>query len=517
MPKIPLYEQRVAPTTQIGGAEARGADLPYKALAGVGDTIAHTGMAFAEKLNKEESEAQVAGFYADRKRREKAMKQTLSTMQDPDEIESTYSRWVENEKATFNDSKLTSDARRAIGNNNKNFYADTDISTREYANKARINNIDKTYLDVMSMAALGETDETVVDENGNVLQPQQLYNYAIDKRVEIGTLSYEQGSKEKLRFTSASNNSYLNSKAAEIQLAKESGILAGNDYIEAQKALIKEAEELDMTTTARGQITTPATYKIANEMGNISREAKQFENDFRKTIIDGKLDPGWVEKAKLIYGDDIAVNMKTILENSLNRVAASNDEVKELMLMVDDLSKTPMTYGEIVKKASEKGGEYSEEIRELAAIIAGEFVDSNASLSYYKSVAKQVGGPFVIATTEEMVAPYNGWVADLHKEIIDTVNALPSETSSEGKAFRNSYREKVRSLIEFYNRGVTPTDEEIKDWGQKNLRKDLDYITSNLMLPQTKNKSGGFEVGKVYTDAGGNRARWNGESWEGVE
>ena len=48
MPKIPLYEQRVAPTTQIGGAEARGADLPYKALAGVGDTIAQIGFKGAE-------------------------------------------------------------------------------------------------------------------------------------------------------------------------------------------------------------------------------------------------------------------------------------------------------------------------------------------------------------------------------------------------------------------------------------------------------------------------------------
>ena len=48
MPKIPLYEERVAPTTQIGGAEARGADLPYKALAGVGDTIAQIGFKGAE-------------------------------------------------------------------------------------------------------------------------------------------------------------------------------------------------------------------------------------------------------------------------------------------------------------------------------------------------------------------------------------------------------------------------------------------------------------------------------------
>jgi hypothetical protein len=153
----------------------------------VGDIAFH----FAEKMGAERTEAQTAQYKADRLLRANAMEEQLSIMKEPDDIASAYDMWKKEEENIFNDTEMTSDARKAIGNNYKDFYARSDIGVSSYHRKADINKFDRTYVDAQNIALNGGTDEDYVGENGETLSSEGLYAYAAMKRVGLGTVEYE--------------------------------------------------------------------------------------------------------------------------------------------------------------------------------------------------------------------------------------------------------------------------------------------------------------------------------------
>ena len=121
--QIPLYQQNIAPTTQSPAAMAdpKAAAAPYKALGQLGGAVSDIGFQFAQKLQKEETEAQTAQYMANRKLRANAMESTIASMTDPDEIAESYGKWREEENNILTETKLNGNSRRAIENNNENF------------------------------------------------------------------------------------------------------------------------------------------------------------------------------------------------------------------------------------------------------------------------------------------------------------------------------------------------------------------------------------------------------------
>jgi hypothetical protein len=175
MAVIPMYQKNVAQTTEVGGAMAS-TDAPVmKAVARLGGAIAQVGGQLNERIKKEETEAQLAAYYSDRKKRANAINQTISAMSDPDEIERTYEEWRSEEDRIFSESKLSKEARRMAQNNNQGFYADTDIGAGKVHTKARIQGMVNTYQDLIAMAESGESHTL---EDGTVLGPKELHEYA---------------------------------------------------------------------------------------------------------------------------------------------------------------------------------------------------------------------------------------------------------------------------------------------------------------------------------------------------
>jgi hypothetical protein len=193
MPQIPLYQQKVAPTTQVATAPSDGgsAAAPFNALAKVGGEVAKIGFNLQERMNKEEGEAQTAGYMAERKVRANALDATLATMTDPDEIEEFYTQWKEDESTTLNESRLNKESRRKIGNNYEDFNARMDMGVAGYHRKAKINNMDRSWIDVQQLGLSNQTDDTILNDNGQVMSPAEVYEYATMKRVDLGTVKYE--------------------------------------------------------------------------------------------------------------------------------------------------------------------------------------------------------------------------------------------------------------------------------------------------------------------------------------
>jgi len=194
MVQIPLYQQKVAPTTQAPSAmaDAGSAAAPFRALEQLGGTVSKVGFELQERMDKEETDAQTASYMADRKVRANALEAQLSTMQDPDEIEEFYSQWREDEQAILNETRLNKNAKRMITNNYEDFYATSDIAASSYHRKAKIAGFDRGYIDAQNLALNNETDPTIINPaTGKSYTPSELYEYATMKRVDIGTIDYE--------------------------------------------------------------------------------------------------------------------------------------------------------------------------------------------------------------------------------------------------------------------------------------------------------------------------------------
>jgi len=203
--QLPRYKRQVGasaqPTAQIANTTDMGAEI-----LGAGVKLGGTAMKFAgeyaKKIKLEESESQLAKFTADRKVRKDVFNRKISVMTDPKEIESSFDQWSNSERKILSDSELNKDAREEIEKASHMFFADSEISTNSVINKARIAKADIAWVDLQNMALEGDVDSSIMNPATGVSfsSTEELYNFATDKRVTLGTVDYESAMKSKRNF-----------------------------------------------------------------------------------------------------------------------------------------------------------------------------------------------------------------------------------------------------------------------------------------------------------------------------
>ncbi len=467
MPQIPLYSEnsQVATSSPVSLQNVHNAGATGEVIKNIGATVGALSQDYIERKNKLREQADISDYEVMRRNFEtELVTKKNDALMNGMNYSDVYDKVVAPEIGKFQE-KINS---RNYGKNSMNninsrwSYDSAGIRQKEINDREKMELTDYTERiksQAEGLLAGGQTDEanTLFNSLEGVIGSGQVVKIKSDSA-----------------YKSVRRQSAVNSEAF------KTGTLKPEQYIDKQNDLRKSIESNEMLTSGRkDDLYTEMTYQIANVSAAKSKEAKKFETDFRKTIIDGKLDPSWVEKARVIYGDDISTKMKTILSNSLNRVSGTNKDVKELIGMVSSLPSTPTTYGDIVSKASEIGGEYSEEVRELAAIIAGEFVETDATMAYVK-YGPSSGAMFSQGDIGKYETTYNGWVADVHKSIVDTVNVLHSDSQSEGKAFAKAYQTKIKALIKFASENPNPDKDQLQTFTDGLLNKDASDIVHSL-------------------------------------
>jgi hypothetical protein len=307
-------------------------DAPqYQALARLGGVASDVGFKFAEKMKEEETDAQIAQYYADRKIRSNAMQKTLSSITDPEEIESEYSRWLESEQEAFDGARLNNRARRAIANNNEGFYAETQIGVANHVRKSIIQNADNTWVDVQNMAVMGDSHTL---DDGTVIGGSQLYDYATDKRVSLGEISYEDGEKMKMDFESNSNYHKLNAQLAALDESFARGMPV-DDYVDGLNSVKEEADRLGLKENSRNQLKTTATYRVSNAVGREVKGADKALSDMRVAIKTREFSREDQLKIEEKLGPKYAQIIADSQEEALRSLAISDEAAADLVKILD--------------------------------------------------------------------------------------------------------------------------------------------------------------------------------------
>jgi len=284
------------------------------------------------------------------------------------------------------------------------------------------------------------------------------------------------------------------------------------EYIERTKELRKAIRDnKDLGFDHKKTLDSRLTYQVANVAASQTKEAERMEIQLSKDVISGDVNPEWKETAVAVYGEESTEQIEKILFNSLAKVGAVNKNVRKGMDMIKDMRTTPMSYTDVVKYAADNCGEYGEEIRELAAIVAAEHIQDGAALAYTKYVSPKtfpIGyASFFMVDKEERTAPYTGWVADIHDEIIE------ASTATDDMSVIQGYQ---RKLIDFYYSNKHPEQEDIDKFKYELLSEHWKKEVQNLNTPQVniirefatieEAESAGLKSGTIIT-IGGRRAR----------
>ena len=363
---------------------ASGSGASFKALAGLGEQVSDIGFKFAEKLNREESNAQIAQYYADRKIRANAFQGTLSSMQDPEEISSAYERWQESEDELFASTKLRDDARGVIQNNNEGFYADMQIGAKDTYNKARIGVMDNTYVDLQNLGIDGETHTL---EDGTVLSGDDLHQYALQKRVQLGTIDHEFAQKQ-IR-TMPSKRSYR-TNLNDLEILKGlnlSGEMSDEQYLDAlEEKRVSVSGDKELMDEHSGPLDTMIRARQNNLRGKTVKKMTKTSDDIFEKLAGDDMDESDIAQ---LYNDN--PTMASALDASLvtklkeAKVAGNKDAIDALEAL-EQMVNGEESWSGSVRRIGDLNSSYGVLALFAANSYAKDIVSTQDSLSSYEAL-----------------------------------------------------------------------------------------------------------------------------------
>jgi hypothetical protein len=354
------------------------------------------------------------------------------------------------------------------------------------------------FLDIGSAPVVGYINP----ETGN---PEEISGFDAAKRV-YQTLQPELG---EAGWRDAYSTDYYNRKIREIESINqrfESGqIQSFNDYaIELSKVEEDVLSNDDLKAVHRDPLLARKNQAFTAEIRQLNDKRQKFERTYADKVASGTASFDDLETFKLYYPNETLESMYQIYDNAMTSVTVRNGDVLKAYEKIQELDKNPQNFGEVVKyiaKQSKKLGVYSEELRQMAVM---------------RSMVQNNPESYVIIDTKfgfggNVAMPITGW----QDQIMDDLIFSYASTQDAGETA--SYLPALRKLAKGYQEfGVDATPEQIAQVAQNVLGYAAKEYTLKVNAPQD-NTVGGYIVGRVYTDAKGNKAIWNGTDWKEVD
>jgi len=494
MPQIPLVERRVAPTTQAPAVTGEANVAPFRAIAQLGGQISDIGFKLSEKMNAEKTDAQKAKYYTERKIRANALNSTLATMDSEEEIQATHEAWLEDENKIFESSGLTRSARQEIANSNQMFYGDVSIAAYNYANKAAINEMDRSWIDVQNKALDGETDNSIINpETNQPYDAEGLYAYATQKRMSLGTVDYEAGKKDIREFGQNLQQRQIVS-------------LSDND--------VDGAEKLLKQSTLTGE-----KLMIANDAVRDARQRQEYrireEHRTNTDAIIREVNNRQMTRARLhqmsqqtfnVMGKEVPFVPKSVID--ANRASLDASEEADRLLLHKRVETIDGLIERVTTHATRDVGqpETDKLYREIA--------------NYAKDGGSRVGVESLLNIANSATLDYaskRGWNDGASEEVRNITRAYTAQYAEKYSKYKS--RDEVISIINKIDKFRTeviepakgkPTTEDIEEWHKKNMS-EIDNSNAVNTYRNTYRVGERKEIlNKQYV------YKWNGE-WEVVD
>jgi hypothetical protein len=491
MPKIPLYEERVAPTTQIAGAQARGADLPYKALAGVGDTIAQIGFKGAE----------MAQEYQERKQKLKAD----SDLSDYEVTRTQFEAELEQKK---NDAMMSGTSYQDVYDNVvvpslQQF--GQEIEGRNYSEESLAKIGQRWGIDSAKMAksAIMEREQLELEDyTMRRTQEAELRLGSGDEEGANAIFDDLRGIVGDARVNQAKSSAWYNKTTLELQAIENDRLdekIDDDEYFQRLDDLQSGVRDNENLAKHANTIEIQINSKKLNFKGKRVKARDKAIKDFKSLRDRDEVTADSIEELERVAGKPWADAFRSTIRSAVSVKATSDKDVEKIDDSINGYKNGELSAAAALQKIEKAGGQYAE----MGVWLIGQLSEDKANNDGY-----------VVAYDDN----WNGVASKVTSSTSDFVDNLSFYMANQEKGKRGSYyAQGFMAYDKWRENNPSPKKEDYVIWRNEYFKSESEDYVRSLYSPQTKNKSGGFEVGKVYIDAGGNRARWNGESWEGVK
>jgi hypothetical protein len=246
MPQIPLYKtQNQAGVVSQPRGNVQQAGAVWDAVARAGDQVSGLGekmMAYSARKAELQDSADIAKSVNAFQNMDLAAEQQLSTMTNPDEMKVVVDVNQKKKDEYFSSLKLSPRAKEKLSvvyEDSKEKFRIKSVGTGGYIHKAEIGIMDSAFVEIQENAKRGIGYEN--PETGETLSPKNSIEYALSKRVEIGTINPQDKPKllnqyiaqqESVAIETHVNTLKLNNNAEELdRIATVGEIKIGSDII----------------------------------------------------------------------------------------------------------------------------------------------------------------------------------------------------------------------------------------------------------------------------------------------
>ena len=500
---LKAYNRQVGRSAEIG-AVADDIGLSGSGMRSLGGAATSIATNYMQKMEAETTASQVADAEAKTITAWSVAQQHMRENGDPIEMEKIYNKFESDHKKELAETKLTKRARANIDNSAKTFFAKRQADTfgnGGIIDVAHISNLDKPYIEGSSNALLGLYDENRFDS------ATEAYENNINARVNLGTVSFEEGTKLKTNFEATSNYTTRRRNIAESgELYAMDG--DGKEYIKRLNDIRNESESLKMKTSSKDSLYTEIGYKLANVMGKENRKAATLIEGMKNEIKLGEFD----------YDDSLKIEKQLGAQYSQLISDAKEEALRDLAVTDADARKAVKTLN-LALNGNDKGVRISWTEARRGLDSRRSSTKIVASMVLADNYVEQIGVQGNIVAYEgwfrsDKTVPSTGFYADVTKEIAYYAKTPSGDASFINGAWADAMEWKSDQKD---GKGMYDGEYVTKDeFFSKRFNKIATQEVQSMVAPQVQSK-GGFVVGKTYTDANGNKAMWNGESWQGVE
>lgn len=522
--QIPFAQNRVAPQVQSmprGSMDAAAA--PWRAVAQVGGVISdlgEKGMSLATQIQQKKKNIKdstdLMQVNNDLETKLSLFNDQAAVQTDPKEIVKFAGEWEQSVRNGIDYSQYSPEVAErvklqvdhAVSRGKVNAYGQLDADgnpTSGFAFKAQVKQMDKPLVQMQQNALDGKWGLHPV--TGEQMKPEEAFAYATTERMKLGTQTTEEGMKEQRTF--GQNQAYtiayktLQSDYNKFKSTYEPEKLSPFQQQQislAQSQIETEISRNEMTQSQK-MITSLNAKADAGQLGPSDLEQMKIPVDLGHGVTASLLSPETEQMYHSVIMGKAAsdeLSPKFIAQyakiNNMKRTPWYGNDVtpEKVKVLLKDLGKTKYSPATNLKIMKDVGDIFTE----------GKFFDPAANVAAYKMKSYQ---------------------EDLSKEIVSTFTRVIEH--GDNKAAFGAFIGAFDSMSNlFKEKGGGITKEDVDAWRATNLSKfhtdnaKAELKNRNVAKPiQQTEQTGDFVVDKIYTDANGLKAKWNGSSWEGVK
>lgn len=453
MAQIPLYKQKIAPTTQIGSAPAdvRSAAAPFKALAQLGNVASGVAFDYAkrrkdlkEKADRSDYRVELQNFQTQLIEAKSAAQQSGVGYQD------MYGEVVAPAMEQFG-SKLEKRgySKAAMRDIQEQWNFDSSSIAQSEA-------VEREKMEIADYTHRIQTDADTILSSGD-------FEGADAKYDELASVV---GEKAVSRMKSLGRYNYYTISQQGLESNRLDGLIDDEQYFAGLQDLKAEAKSSGMEMNHSKAIEINTNAKILNFKGKRVQGRDKAINQFKKLRDRDEVTVASLEELELMAGDIWSDALESTINSSLSVKATSDKDADKVYQAVVDTQNGKISIGAGLSRAEKVGGQHAE----MGIYLLGRIAEDQAN-----------GDGSVIAYDNN----WNGVPSKITSTTTDFVENLGFYMSAQEEGKRAGYfAQKFMAYDNWREQNPQVKDEDYIIWRNETFKKDATDMVQSLNAPQ---------------------------------